>query len=106
MEVSLQGFPKLTGFAAIRKGSARRILHELTAPVSSTSHEQSRAVMDFTYLSAGESACSAVGSSSRVFLGICEIFLTILKKPARSSFFTVHLRGSQTVVPVGNKRNH
>ena len=40
MEVSSQGFPKLTGFAAIRKGSARRILHELTAPVSSTSHEQ------------------------------------------------------------------
>src|SRR5208283_5517045 len=95
MEVSLQGLPKLTGFAAIRKGKARRILHEQTAPVSSTSQEPSRAVMDFTNLSAGESACSAVGSSRRVFLGIWEIFLTIRIKPARSSFFTVHLWGSQ-----------
>src|SRR5512136_2259433 len=92
---SLQGLPKLTGFAAIKKGSARRIRHELTAPVSSTSHEQSRTVMDLTYRSAGDSACSAVGSSSRVFRGIRVILVKIVKNPAFSSFLTVHFRGSQ-----------
>ena len=57
----MQGLPKLTGFAAIKKGRARRIRQERTFPVSNTTQEQSRTVIDFTYLSAGESACSAVG---------------------------------------------
>src|SRR5512145_383458 len=69
-EESLQGLPKLTGFAAIRKGRARRIRHELTAPVSRTSQEQSRTVMDLTYRSAGDTACSAVGSRRSVLRGI------------------------------------
>src|SRR5512136_1554506 len=92
---SMQGLPKLTGFAATKKGSARRIRQELTFPVSNTLHEQSRTVMDRTFLSAGESACSAVGSRSNVFRGICEILVKIFKKPAFSSFLTVHFRGSQ-----------
>jgi hypothetical protein len=87
--------PKLTGFAAIKKGSARRIRQKRTFPVSNTTHEQSRTVIDLTYLSAGESACSAVGSRSNVFRGIWEILLNIFKNPAFSSFFTVHFLGSQ-----------
>jgi len=90
-----QGLPKLTGLAAIKKGSARRILQDRTFPISNTNHEQSKTVIDFTYLSAGESACSAVGSRSNVFRGIWEILLNIFKKPAFSSFFTVHFLGSQ-----------
>ena len=37
--------------------------------------------MDLTWLSDGESACAAVGSSSKVFLGIWEILLKIFKNP-------------------------
>jgi hypothetical protein len=95
MEDSMQGLPKLTGLAATKKGSARRIRQELTFPVSNTVHEQSRTVIDRTFMSAGEKACSAVGSRSNVFRGICEILVKIFKKPPFSSFLTVHFRGSQ-----------
>src|SRR5512145_1230336 len=91
----VQGFPKFTGLAATRNGSARRILQEVIAPVSRTTQEQSRTVRDLTNRSAGESACSAVGSRMRVLRGIWAIFVKIFKNPAFSSFLTVHFRGSQ-----------
>lgn len=64
--VRRKGRPKLTGFAARRKGSARRRFTGGLPAASSTFHEQSMAVMDRTGRSAGERAYSAVGSRRRV----------------------------------------
>ena len=55
--------------------------------------------MDFTALSAGERACSAVGSSRRVFRGIREILFTILQKSGPLQFFYRALTGIADCCP-------
>src|SRR5512136_474152 len=96
-EESLKGFPKFTGFAARRKGRARLRRKLRMAEVSRTAQEQSRTEMDRAGMSAGESACSAVGSRRMVLRGRSRIRGTIRTIPDRASFFTEHFLGSQVL---------
>jgi hypothetical protein len=89
----------------MRKGSARRILHELTAPVSSTSHEQSRAVIDFTFLSRGKGPFRGRVEKEGVSWDLRDRFYDPqMSRPLQ--FLYRALPGIAAVIPVGKKRNH
>src|SRR5512136_1739913 len=80
-EESLKGFPKFTGFAARRKGRARRRRKLRTAEVSRTAQEQSSTLMDWAGKSEGERAPSDVGSRRMVPQGSARMRGTIRTRP-------------------------